>query len=74
MPRADERPLQCGGTHPTDAGISRQYGPQVNRIVCLNGRQVNRIVSLNGDFMESFVPLNIINFANMVRKENDRIS
>ena len=33
-----------------------------------------RKVSLNGGFMESFIALNIINFADMASKENDIVS
>ena len=29
--------------------------------------------SLNGSFMEDFMTLNIINFANVVRREKDRV-
>ena len=31
-------------------------------------------VSLNGSFMEDFMTLNIINFANMTRREKDGVS
>ena len=30
--------------------------------------------SLSGGFMESFITLNIINFADMARRENDGVS
>jgi len=30
-------------------------------------------VSLSGGFIESFMTLNTINFANMVRRENDEV-
>jgi len=30
--------------------------------------------SLNGSFMKSFIVLNIINFADMIRRERDKVS
>ena len=31
-------------------------------------------ISLNGGFMKSFMALNIINFANMTKRDKDRVS
>jgi hypothetical protein len=36
--------------------------------------QKRMIISLNGNFMEGFITLNIINFADIARRENDGVS
>ena len=64
--------------------INSQFSSLLNGIwtpyiilLLLSSREVlqsPRYASLNGSFIEYFIVLNIINFADIVRRENDRVS